>query len=71
MVIGYLFASLLGALGTLVVLSSYSWLMALLCAPLGASAFTLVVAAVVAMGVSVPPTQRAPSRPAPLASPTP
>src|SRR5215208_4676084 len=49
MVIVYLFASLLGALGTVVALSSSSWLMALLCAPLGGSALTLIVAAVVAV----------------------
>ena len=71
MVIVYLFGSLLGALGTLLALSSYSWLMALVCAPLGASALTLIVAAVVAVGVSVPATEREPSRSAPLASPTP
>ena len=45
MVIIYLFASLLGALTTVVVLSSYGWLVALACAPLGGS----VVAAVVAV----------------------
>jgi len=71
MVIVYLFASLLGALGTVVALSSSSWLMALLCAPLGGSALTLIVAAVVAVRVSVSETEREPSRPAPLASPAP
>ena len=71
MVIVYLSASLLGAIGTLVALSPYSWLIALLCAPLGASALTLIIAAGVAVGVSVSEFQRKPSRPAPLASPMP
>jgi len=70
MVIVYVFSSLLGAFGALVALSSYSWVMALLCAPLGGSALTLIVAAVVATGVSVPTTKKEPSRSTPLASPT-
>jgi hypothetical protein len=44
MVIVYLFASLLGALTTLAVLSSCGWLIAFLCAPLGSSALIVAVA---------------------------
>jgi hypothetical protein len=43
MVVVYIFTSLVGALITLVALSSYGWLLALLCAPVGGSAFTLIV----------------------------
>ena len=56
MAIMYLFACLLGALTTLTALSPYGWSAALLCAPLGGSAFALVVAALVVW------TERAPSR---------
>ena len=44
MLIVYLFASLLGAAATIGFLASDSWLLALLCAPLGDSALTLMVA---------------------------
>jgi hypothetical protein len=43
MVIVYLFASLLGMLTTIAVLSSYGWLIAFFCAPLGGSALTVAV----------------------------
>jgi hypothetical protein len=39
-----IFAGALGALATFVVLLPYGWLVALLCAPFGGSALTLVVA---------------------------
>ena len=44
MVIVYLFTSLLGALATLAVLSSYGWIVALLIAPFGGSTLSFVVA---------------------------
>jgi hypothetical protein len=44
MVILYLFASILGALTTFIVLSSQGWLVALLCAYLGGSALALIIA---------------------------
>jgi len=44
MVLVYVFASLLGSLTTVVVLAPYGWLLALLCAPFGASALGLIVA---------------------------
>ena len=47
MVIGYIVASFVGAVATVVALSSYGWLIALLCAPFGGSALTLITAAVV------------------------
>jgi hypothetical protein len=47
MVIVYLFASLLGAFATVAVLASYSWLLAILCAPLGGSALALITASAV------------------------
>jgi hypothetical protein len=62
MVIVYLFASLLGALTTVAVLLSYGWLMALLWAPLGGSALTLVIA----VGLYVLRTAQGSSRPAAL-----
>ena len=54
MVIVYLFASLLGTAATIAWLSSYSWLIALLCAPLGGSALT----ALAAVGVALRPRQQ-------------
>ena len=47
MVIVYLFASLLGATATIAFIAPYSWLLALLCAPLGGSA----LAACAAVGI--------------------
>jgi len=44
MVIVYLFASLLGATATIAFLAPYSWLLALLCAPLGGSALAICAA---------------------------
>ena len=44
MVIVYLLASLLGAVTTVAALSPMGWLLALLSAPFGASALTLIVA---------------------------
>jgi hypothetical protein len=44
MLIVYLFTSLLGALATIAVLSSYGWMVALLSAPFGGSVLTLIVA---------------------------
>jgi uncharacterized membrane protein len=58
MIIIYIFASLLGALTTLAVLAPLGWPVALWCAPVGGSAFTLVTALVVW-------TARAPEIPAP------
>jgi len=49
MVIIYVLASLLGALATFVMLSSYSWLIAPVCAPLVASAVAMIVAVGVCM----------------------
>jgi hypothetical protein len=43
MIIVYLFATVLGALATPVILWSFGWSVALFCAPLGASAFALVI----------------------------
>ena len=43
MIVVYILTSLVGALTTLVVLSSYGWLLALLCAPVGGSALVLIV----------------------------
>jgi hypothetical protein len=43
MVIVYVFTSFLGALTAVALLSSYSWVVALLCAPLGGSALALFV----------------------------
>ena len=40
----YLFMSLLGACLTIALLASHSWPLAFLCAPLGGSALTLIVA---------------------------
>ena len=54
----YLFASLLGALATIIPLASYSWLLAILYAPLGATALTLIVA----VAAYVLRGQREPSR---------
>jgi hypothetical protein len=47
MIIIYIFASLLGALTTLTAFSPFGWSIALVCAPVGGSAFTLVAALVV------------------------
>ena len=47
MIIGYIFASILGALATLTALSPHGAVVALLCAPLGGSVWTLIVAALV------------------------
>ena len=60
MIILYAFGSLLGALTTVAVLSPFGWPMALLCAPLGGSALTLMIAA----GVYVARTDKASLRPA-------
>jgi hypothetical protein len=49
MVIVYLFASFLGTLTTFVVLSSYGWLIALLCAPLAGSGVVGIVAVMYAL----------------------
>jgi hypothetical protein len=46
MIVVYILTALVGALTTLVALSSHGWLLALLCAPVGGSALTLVVIAV-------------------------
>ena len=54
MVIMYIFASLLGALTTFTVLSSHGWLVALLCAPMGGSAFAVAVAVLVVWSERVP-----------------
>ena len=59
MIIIYIFASLLGALTTLAVLAPLGWPVVLWCAPAGGSAFTLIVAALVAWAA------RAPEIPAP------
>jgi len=56
MVIVYLFASFVGALTTFAWLSSDSWLLALLCTPLGGSALSLIVA----LTVALPRTPREP-----------
>ena len=47
MIIVYIFASLLGALATLAAVSPFGWSIALWCAPVGGSTFTLVAALVV------------------------
>jgi hypothetical protein len=60
MVLVYLFASLLGALTTVAVLLPYGWLLALSCAPIGASALGLIVA----VGIYVARTGKASLRPA-------
>ena len=57
MVIMYIFASLLGTLTTFTLLSSYGWMVALLCAPWGGSALALAVAALFTW------TEKAPARP--------
>lgn len=44
MLIVYAFASLLGALATVLLLSPFGWVVALVCAPMGGSAFTLIAA---------------------------
>jgi hypothetical protein len=44
MIIVYLVASLLGAVTTMAVLSPQGWLLALMCAPFGASALPLILA---------------------------
>jgi hypothetical protein len=54
MAIMYMFACLLGALTTLTSLLPYGPALALLCAPLGGSAFALTVAALVAWSERVP-----------------
>jgi hypothetical protein len=66
MVIVYVFASLLGASATIAFLASEGWLLALLCAPLGGSALTLLIA----VSVTALSAKGEPSR-ATLASPTP
>ena len=66
MVIVYLFATLLGAAATIAFFASSSWLLALLCAPIGGSALTLLIA----VSVNALTTEREPSR-GTLASPTP
>ncbi len=66
MVIVYAFASLLGATATIAFLASYSWLLALLCAPLGSSALALITA----VGIYALRAEREPSH-ATLVSPTP
>jgi hypothetical protein len=43
MIVVYILTSVVGALITLVALSSYGWLVALPCAPVGGSALTLIV----------------------------
>jgi hypothetical protein len=53
MVIVYLFASFLGTLTTFVVLSSYGWLIALLCAPLAGSCVVGIVAVMYALVYAV------------------
>jgi hypothetical protein len=63
MIIAYLFAGVLGAVATAVVLLPYSWLLALLCAPFGGSGLMLVVALVVSVGVSLPKSKRESSPP--------
>jgi uncharacterized iron-regulated membrane protein len=64
MIIVYVFASLLGGLTTLTALSSYGWMVALLCAPLGGSALGLGVAALVLWAERTPALD-APAAPAP------
>jgi hypothetical protein len=49
MIILYMCASFAGAGATIVALWSYSWTLALLCAPLGASALALIIAVLVAL----------------------
>ena len=44
MVFAFLFAALLGAVATVTALSSYGWLVALLCAPFGGSALASLIA---------------------------
>jgi hypothetical protein len=63
MVIVYLFVSLLGTLTTLAVLSSYGWLIAFFCAPLGSSAL------IIAVGIYVGRANGASLRPAVLSVP--
>jgi hypothetical protein len=63
MVIVYLFASLLGTLTTIAVLSPYGWLIAFFCAPLGGSAL------IVAVGIYVGRANTASLRPAVLSVP--
>ena len=65
MVIVYLFAALLGAATTVAFFASDSWLVALLCAPIGRSALTLRIV----VSVDALSAKREPSR-ATLASPT-
>ena len=62
MIIGYIFASLVGALTTLTALSPHGVAVAISCAPLGGSACTLLIAALVIW------TERAPVSPAPSAA---
>lgn len=59
MLIVYVFASFLGALSTFAWLSSYGFIVALLCAPLGGS---IVAAAVATIGVYVSSTKEASAR---------
>jgi hypothetical protein len=49
MIIVYMFASVLGALTTVAALSPWGWLIALVSAPFGGSALTLIVAVVVVL----------------------
>jgi hypothetical protein len=58
MIIAYLFAGVLGAAATAVILLPYSWWLALLCAPFGGSGLMLVLALVVSVGVSLPTSKR-------------
>ena len=55
MTVMYMFASLLGALTTLTILSPFGWPVALICAPLGGSVFTLGVAGLVVWSEKAPP----------------
>ena len=67
MVIVYLFASLVGALTTFTLLSSHGWLVALLCAPLGGSALTLMIAVLVVWSQRAPaPTAAYGCKPVPM-----
>jgi hypothetical protein len=68
MLIVYLLASGLGALTTFVFLLPYGWVVALLCAPLGGSALTLILAVGVSVGIYVLTPRGEPSR-APIGSP--
>jgi hypothetical protein len=63
MIIAYLFAGVLGALATSVILSPYSWVLALLFVPIGASGLMLAVAVGVSVGVSLRTRKTESSRP--------